>query len=77
MSDLVRDAVSALLAVLEAENHDYIFFVAKRDGTGASAFAATLDEHDANIDRYLRKRAPVDGGRDTARPPTDTNTPSP
>ncbi len=68
---------AALLAVLEAENHDYIFFVAKRDGTGASAFAATLDEHDANIDRYLRKRAPVDSGRGEARPPADTNTPSP
>jgi len=46
----------ALVAVLEAERHDYLFFVAKRDGTGASAFAATLEEHEANIDRYLRRR---------------------
>lgn len=49
----------ALLAVLEAERHDYLFFVAKRDGTGASAFAATLDEHEAHIDRYLRRPANV------------------
>lgn len=45
----------ALRAVLEAEVHDYLFFVAKRDGTGGSAFAATLEEHQANIDRYLKK----------------------
>jgi len=47
---------AALLAVLEAERHDFLFFVAKRDGTGGSAFAATLAEHQANIERYLRKR---------------------
>jgi len=47
---------AALLAVLEAERHDFLFFVAKRDGTGGSAFAATLAEHEANIERYLRKR---------------------
>ncbi|MBL8783714.1 MAG: endolytic transglycosylase MltG [Deltaproteobacteria bacterium] len=47
---------AALLAVLEAEQHDFLFFVAKRDGTGGSAFAATLVEHEANIDRYLKKR---------------------
>ena len=42
--------------MLEAERHDFLFFVAKRDGTGGSAFAATLVEHEANIDRYLKKR---------------------
>lgn len=46
----------ALLAVLAAETHDYVFFVAKRDGSGGSAFAATLEEHQANIDRYLKKQ---------------------
>lgn len=45
----------ALRAVLEAEAHDFVFFVAKRDGTGGSAFAATLEGHQENIDRYLRK----------------------
>jgi len=49
----------ALTAVLEAETHDYLFFVARRDGTRAHAFAATLEEHEANIDRYLRKKAPA------------------
>ncbi len=68
---------AALLAVLEAEAHDFIFFVAKRDGTGASAFAATLEEHDANIDRYLRKRAPVDSGPGGVELPAGPNAPSP
>lgn len=48
----------ALAAVLEAETHDYLFFVARRDGTRAHAFAATLAEHEANIERYLRKKGP-------------------
>lgn len=46
---------ASLLAVLEAERHDYLFFVAKRDGKGGTAFAVTREEHDANIDRYLRR----------------------
>jgi UPF0755 protein len=46
---------ASLVAVLEAETHDYLFFVAKRDGKGGSAFATTLDEHRDNIERYLRR----------------------
>lgn len=48
----------ALRAVLTAERHDYLFFVARRDGSRGHAFATTLEEHEQNIDRYLRKRAP-------------------
>jgi len=64
----------ALRAVLEAESHDFVFFVAKRDGTGGSAFAATLEEHQANIDRYLRK--PPASDRKGA-PPPGGNAPGP
>lgn len=49
---------SALQAVLEAEQHALLFFVARQDGSRGHAFAATLEEHEANIDRYLRKRGP-------------------
>lgn len=48
----------ALRAVLTAERHDYLFFVARRDGSRGHAFATTLEEHERNIDLYLRKRAP-------------------
>ncbi len=45
---------AALRAALVPARHDYIFFAARRDGSGRHAFARTLKEHDANIDRYLR-----------------------
>ncbi len=44
----------ALEAVLAPERHDYLYFVATRDGRGTHAFAATYDAHKANVDRYLR-----------------------
>ncbi|MCA9518817.1 MAG: endolytic transglycosylase MltG [Myxococcales bacterium] len=44
----------ALEAALRPERHELLYFVAKRDGTGAHAFARTLDEHEANVTRYLR-----------------------
>jgi UPF0755 protein len=49
----------ALEGVLAPETHDFLFFVAKRDGTRSHAFAKTFEEHEANIDRYLRKKPVV------------------
>lgn len=46
----------ALLGVLTAERHNYLFFVAKRDGSRSHAFAVTYEDHEANIDRYLGKK---------------------
>src|SRR5262249_14462470 len=43
---------SALIAVLEPEQHDFLYFVARQDGS--HAFARTLDEHNANVARYQR-----------------------
>lgn len=40
----------SLLAVLEPEKTDYLYYVAKPDGT--HAFAKTLQEHNANIRKY-------------------------
>ena len=51
--------ISSIDAVLNAEDHDYIFFCAKGDGTGYHAFAKTLSGHNVNAARYrknLRKR---------------------
>jgi UPF0755 protein len=39
---------SALEGAARPENHDYLYFVAKSDGTGGHAFAKTLEEHEAN-----------------------------
>jgi UPF0755 protein len=47
---------AALEGVLTARTHDYLFFVARRDGTRGHAFAKTFEEHRANIERYLKKK---------------------
>lgn len=50
-----RAALSAALRPADgAEARKYLFFVAKRDGTGEHFFSATIEAHEAAVDRYLR-----------------------
>ncbi len=42
----------AILAVLRPAGTDYLYFVAK--GDGSHAFAETLAEHEANVERYVQ-----------------------
>ena len=44
--------LDSMLAVVNPANTNYLYFVAKPDGS--HAFASTLDEHQANIEQYLR-----------------------
>lgn len=44
---------NALLATIRPERHDYLYFVARRDGRRTHVFARTLPEHRANVERYL------------------------
>lgn len=46
-------SISSIDAVLNAEDHDYIFFCAKGDGSGLHAFAETLAGHNQNVVRYV------------------------
>ncbi|HWR02841.1 MAG TPA: endolytic transglycosylase MltG [Humidesulfovibrio sp.] len=48
--------LASLQAALNPEAHDYIYFVAKGDGT--HEFSATLDEHNRAVNRYQRHRNP-------------------
>ncbi|MEQ8704571.1 MAG: endolytic transglycosylase MltG [Phaeodactylibacter sp.] len=52
-------SISSIDAVLNAEDHDYLYFCAKGDGSGLHAFARTLSAHNQNAAIYranLRKR---------------------
>lgn len=51
--------IESIDAVLNAENHDYLYFVAKADFSGYHHFSRTLSEHNryaANYQRELNKR---------------------
>lgn len=50
---ICNPGLGSLQAVLYPEETPYMFFVAKQDGTGEHAFAATKEEQDANVARYL------------------------
>jgi UPF0755 protein len=49
---IANPGLASIRAVLEPEQTDYLYFVAKPDGS--HAFARTLREHDDNVARYLR-----------------------
>ena len=47
--------LTSIDAALEPDTKDgYLFFLAKGDGTGTTAFAKTLKEHQANVKTYLQ-----------------------
>ncbi len=48
-------SLPAIEAVLNAEDHKYIFFCARPDGSGYHSFAATLREHNNNARAYHKK----------------------
>ena len=46
----------AIRAALRPKATDYLFFVAKADGSGSHYFSETLAEHEKAVDRYQRRR---------------------
>lgn len=75
---ICNPSIKSIFAVLNPEPVDYIYFVAKEDGSDSHAFANNKAEHDANVCRYLGcdGQEPTDGaetdGSDTAALPTET-----
>jgi UPF0755 protein len=45
---------AALLAAVQPERSEAFYFVAR--GDGSSAFSKNLDDHNAAVDRYQRRR---------------------
>jgi UPF0755 protein len=45
-------SISSLEAVINAEEHNYIFFCAKADNSGQHTFASTLEEHNKNAELF-------------------------
>lgn len=50
---IAAPGLSSIEAVLNPAQHDFLYFVALPDGSGRHAFAATFDEHQQNVQRYL------------------------
>lgn len=49
---IASPGLSSIQAVLNPGRHDYLYFVATPDGTGAHIFALTFEEHAENVRRY-------------------------
>ena len=62
-------SAASLQAALNPEQEDeYLYFLAKGDGSNAHAFARTYEEHLQNIDIYFRGAATPTPGLPTAQP---------
>ena len=49
---IAAPGLSSIAAVLNPEQHNYLYFVALPDGSGRHVFAATYEEHQQNVARY-------------------------
>jgi UPF0755 protein len=49
---IASPGLASIEAVLNPDQHDYLFFVALPDGSGKHVFSRTLDEHLENVRRY-------------------------
>jgi UPF0755 protein len=47
-------SISSINAVLNYQRHEYLYFCAKDDFSGAHAFAKTLQQHNINADAYRK-----------------------
>ena len=49
---IANPGLASMTAVLHPADTDYLYFVARADGSGGHNFAATLAAQDANIAKY-------------------------
>jgi len=53
---IASPGLESIRAVLAPDDHDYLYFVAIPDGSGAHVFANTYDEHLQNVQRYQARQ---------------------
>jgi UPF0755 protein len=46
----------AIDAVMNPDSTNYLYFVARGDDSGSHVFSETLQEHEAAVNKYQRKR---------------------
>lgn len=51
---IANPGLASIRAVLAPSSHDYLYFVAR--GGGRHAFSASLEQHNAKVDRFIRRR---------------------
>lgn len=54
---IANPGVASMAAVLHPANADYLYFVARADGSGGHNFSATLADQQANVVKYRRATA--------------------
>ncbi|MBI3958152.1 MAG: endolytic transglycosylase MltG [Chloroflexi bacterium] len=52
---IASPGLASIVAVLFPDEHDYVYFVATPDGSGAHVFAETYDKHVENVRRYQNR----------------------
>lgn len=57
---IAAPGLAALQAAAKPAQSDYLYFVAKQDGSGKSRFSRTLTEHNAAVQCYILKRCAGD-----------------
>ncbi|MCF6238058.1 MAG: endolytic transglycosylase MltG, partial [Candidatus Marinimicrobia bacterium] len=53
---IANPGLARILASLEPEDSQFLYFVGKNDGTGSHDFSKTLREHNNKVNRYQRRR---------------------
>lgn len=54
---IANPGLASIMASLEPEDSNFLYFVGKNDGTGAHDFSRTLREHNNKVNRYQRRRS--------------------
>ncbi|MCF7822679.1 MAG: endolytic transglycosylase MltG [Candidatus Marinimicrobia bacterium] len=54
---IANPGLASIMASLNPETSDFLYFVGKNDGTAAHDFSRTLREHNNKVNRYQRKRS--------------------